>query len=200
MAGKRLRTLGLIAILLGTSLPASGGGGAPVLATRKKEYLPAGAPGYLAWSQDSRARPDYFNAYAKPDGQSKFKVNAPRTQAFTGNIDATTLVYSQQRRNRGDIKFFDLVARTRSDPPAGINTRRHESTPSKSGDWLLFRRSRTPIFSTQRIVLRNLATDEQRILATGDGGTKWAHPGEVDGNYATWFKCRRFDYCNVYLL
>jgi hypothetical protein len=80
-----------------------------------------------------------------------------------------------------------------------VNTRRHESLPSKSDDWLLFRRSRKPFFSTQRIILRNLDTDEQRLLASGDGGTKWAQPGDVSGNYATWLKCRRLDYCNVYL-
>jgi hypothetical protein len=183
-----------------TILPALARDPVGVRTTRREEFYPAAAVGYLAWSENSRSRPNHYNLFVKPQGSAKFKVNPRRTQAFAGNIDGTTLVYRQDRGNqKGDIKFFDLSTSIRSDPPDGVNTaRNHESLPSRSGDWLLFRRSRDRFSSTQRIILYNLVTDEERLLATGDGDAKWAQPGQLRGDFVTWSKCRGSRLCNTY--
>jgi hypothetical protein len=154
------------------------------------------APGYLAWSQSSsRQRP--FNLFVRPSGGTRFRVNPAGTEGFLGSIDGTTLAYNQARP-KGDVKFFDLVSRTHADPPPGVNTPAHESTISLSGVWLLFRRSAKAFGTHQDIILFNLTTGEQRLLATGDGRRKYAQPGTVAGDFVTWLKCRNLGRCDVF--
>ena len=168
----------------------------PVLKTRKFEEYPAAAPGYLAWSQSSsRQRP--FNLFVRPTGGTRFRVNPAGTQGFMGSIDGTTLAYNQATPF-GDVKFFDLAIRIHSDPPPGVNTAAHESGISLSGSWLLFRRSAKAFGTFQEIILFNLTTGEQRILATGDGRRKYAQPGTVAGDFVTWLKCRNPGRCGVF--
>lgn len=168
----------------------------PVLRTRKFEEYPAAAPGYLAWSQSSsRERP--FNLLVRPAGGTRFRVNPAGTSGFLGSIDGTTLAYNQVRQ-KGDVKLFHLITRTHIDPPPGVNTTAHESAVFLSGSWLLFRRSPKVFRTHQEIILFNLTTGEQRILATGDGRRKYAQSGTVAGDFVTWLKCRSFSRCDVF--
>jgi hypothetical protein len=173
----------------------------PVLATRAVEAQPAAGGLYLAWIEAPGVRSTRFNAYARLEGQPRFRLNAPGTQGFTtgGAIDGARLVYGQVKGRRpGDLMLFDLVTRTRSSPPTGVNTRRsHESGGSLSGDWLLFTRG-TRATLTARIVLFNLATGEARQLDIARGKTI-VGAGAVRGGYATWVKCRRPTRCDTYV-
>jgi hypothetical protein len=165
------------------------------------------ADGYLGWVQNSRAHPARFNAYVKPDGNQKFRVNARGTKGAMGSIQNDTLVYQQWRkdyrafveRGRGisEIRFFDLLTRQRSNAPAGVNTRRWEYWPRVSGDWLLF--GRIGRRSTQ-ILLRNMVTGETRqLLKTSSHKRALPGPGQVAGNFAVWDDCnRRRTSCNVF--
>ena len=171
----------------------------PVLTGPQNEIHPAASTAYLAWSQNSGSHPNHYDLFARPVGDPMFRVNPPGTGGLTASIDGSTLAYQQVKRKASDIKFFDLLARTSSNPPSGVNTPARESVPSLSGDWLLFRRSRTPYGSLQRILLRNLVTGEQRLLVEGDGLKRWAQPGTVNGNFATYVKCRRLSLCNVFV-
>jgi hypothetical protein len=170
-----------------------------VKTTARTEIQPAAGQDAFAWSKDSRRRPFRFDLFVKPDGSPSFKVNPRGTQAFAGNIERSTVVYHQRsRRRKSDIKFLDLVTRARSEPP-GVNTNgNYESQGSLSGDWLLFWRQRRRTNSTQKILLRNLVTEEQRLLATGRSPRKWTQPGRVSGNFATYVKCRNPSFCNVF--
>jgi hypothetical protein len=169
-----------------------------VRTTARSELGPAAARGVLAWSQNSRRRPRHYDLYVKLHRRTAFKVNRHRTQAYPGDIDGSTLVYSQ-RTNTGkaNIKFLNLdTGRRRS--PAGVNTARNwENQPSKAGRWLLFTRTRGTD-PRQRIILYNLATDRHRLLARGNGGRRWAQAGEVGGGFATYIKCRNFSFCNAF--
>lgn len=163
------------------------------------ELEPAAAPGYFAWSQNSNAHPNRFNVFVKPDGASRLRVNRHRTTAsiYGGAIDGTTLVFTQWPRGarNGDLRFFDLVTHTKS-TPSGVNTRKSEEGASLSGDWLLFRRgARSSI--TERIILRNLVTQEQRVLDVAVD--PYAQPGNVAGNYAVWFRCYGVKRCRTLL-
>ena len=169
--------------------------GSGVLTTKKLEYCPAAAPGWLVWTQ-SPATGGPGVLLARPDGGQRFKVTPKGTEGYTGSIEGSRLVYTQVRR-KGDIKFFDLGSRAHSDPPSGVNTPSHESAVSFSGEWLLFRRSPGIAKGTQTIILRNLRTGEERMLATGDSGRRWAQPGTVSGNFATWLTCRGHSNCGV---
>ncbi|MGA9160256.1 MAG: hypothetical protein WB297_05255, partial [Actinomycetota bacterium] len=105
------------------------------------EYQPVRGDTYLAWQQNTRQHPSHYDVFARPmAGGEKFKVNARQTQGANGGIDGDTLVYQQFKGKRSDLKFFDLGTRTRTSPPAGVNTDQWEYWPSFSGDWLLFAR------------------------------------------------------------
>ncbi|MBA2724461.1 MAG: hypothetical protein H0U53_00585 [Actinobacteria bacterium] len=126
VGNRKVFTAGFVALLLAAAPFARAGDGSPVLATERSESNPAVSIGYIAWSQNSAARPRHEDLYAQPDGAAKFKVNAPRTEGFGGNIDGSTLVYTQWRNGRGDIKFFNLEDRTRVEsrvPEAGYDIR-----------------------------------------------------------------------------
>jgi Tol biopolymer transport system component len=169
-----------------------------VKATARSEIGPAAARGVLAWSQNSRRRPGHYDLYVQRRGRAAVRINRRGTQAFTGDFDGSTLVYSQRlNRGKSNIRFLNLdTGRRRA--PAGVNTRRHhENQPSRTDQWLLFKRSRRLFNTPQRIILRNLATGRQRLLATGDGARRWAQTGKVSGNFATYVKCRNLSFCNV---
>ncbi len=167
-----------------------------VRTTRLDEWDPAAGPDHIAWVQNTRRDPDRARVYAKPTGGPKFRVNRGPGDAYSPGIDGTTLVYQQVRRGRSDIKMFDLITRRRSNPPAGVNTRRWEYTPDISGDWLLyaqawrrFRNRRVVLFNTSSLVKRVLAKSRGRTLLVG---------GQVNGNYAVWGKVTRRG-CDVFL-
>jgi hypothetical protein len=198
---RRMRWLlvsGLAAALLGSASAGATLPQRPVRTTTAYEIEPAGAPGALAWAQASRSRPNAFAVFARRGG-STFRVSRSGRRAFVwgGAIDGTRLVYSEFGGPTANLWFFDLVTKQRSSPPPGVNSPVSENGASRSGDWLLFRRTRFST-STERIVLRNVVTDEERLLATAVG-SKYAQPGNVAGDYATWIRCPTFRTCRAFL-
>ena len=177
----------------------------PVRATKAWESQPAEDAGVLAWLQGSRTGSD---AYAKPDGQGRIRLNAKSWDGAMGGIDGNVVAIEQYRRtfsawvNRGDgqadIKLFDLTTKQRSEPPDGVNTKNWEFWPSIDGDWLLFGRV------TQRaagVILFNLSTLESRKLTWVSLHHLRYVPsaGQVNGNYATYDRCSRDgSTCNVF--
>jgi hypothetical protein len=152
-----------------------------------KEIEPSATDTYFAWTRNSLAHPNHLDAYAQPFGQAPFKVNAEGTQGFSGGIDGTTLVYEQMKNGNGDLRLFDLIAKTRSTLPAAVNTLGgNEWRPSISGDWIEFGRI-TPSF--YRIFLYNTSTLELRKLDEVPAGSQYTEPGEVSGNFAAWTHC-----------
>ncbi len=159
------------------------------------EYQPVRGDTYLAWQQNTRQHPSHYDVFARPmAGGAKFKVNARKTQGANGGIDGTRLVYQQFNGKRSDLKFFDLGTRTRTPPPAGVNTDQWEYWPSLSGDWLLF--ARLYGNDTRRIFLFDLSTRDSRRLDTVRGAGSDLIPGQVSGDWAVWSKCRK-DECDV---
>jgi hypothetical protein len=144
------------------------------------ENEPAASDGYVAWSQNSAAHPNHYDAYAKSWGGAKFKVNPPHTSGQQGGIDGTTLVYQQN----SDIKLFDLSSHVRTNPPAGVNTKDTEYWPSISGQWLLF--GRTLSSGKSRVILFNTTTHQSRTLASTSTSKPFLGPDQVNGDYAVW--------------
>src|SRR5262245_14777896 len=197
--------MSLAAVLLLTpaaaaeSAPAGSSALTGVRTSANSELSPAAGVGGLAWSQSSRRAPRHYNLFVKMRGRKAFKANPRGTQAHAGDIDGSTLVYSHWTKTRkSNISFLNLDTRQRH-APAGVNTRRNfENQASKAGKWLLFNRTRGNANPAQHIILRNLATGRQRLLARGNGGRRWAQAGKVSGHFATYVKCRNFSFCNVY--
>ena len=177
---------------------------APVIDTRLDERNPAASADYLAWQQNSEARPRHYDVYVLPAGGESFKVNAAGTEGAMGGIDGTTLVYQeyQSKKIRSDLKLFDLASRTSSDLPNGVNTDEWEFWPSISRGMLLF--GRHAIRSgNDSIILFDLSTGESLTLAESSGHSRSLSPGQVNGNFAVWdrtvFKHGALVSCEVFV-
>jgi hypothetical protein len=168
----------------------------PVRAGRVSEALPSadGDAGYLAWSQNSAAKPKHYDAFVSLSGAPKVTVNATGTSGYNGGIDGTTLVYQQVKRGQSDLRLFDLATQQRS-IPAGVNTPQWEWRPSISGQWLMFGREnlRTRPVKT-RVLLYNTATSQTITLVDTAGVSE---PGQLNGDYAVYTHCGRVT-CNVF--
>jgi hypothetical protein len=167
----------------------------PVRATLAHEITPSAAPGLLAWAQSPRRNFRFWRLLVKPAGEAWRKVNRARTHGFSGGFDGERFVYQEVSGRQSNLNFYDLVARTRSAPPAGVNTRHWEWHPTLSGDWLLFGRTNVRQ-QVDRVVLRNLVTGETRVLDSVPWDAGMAEPGQVSGNYAAWYRCTFV--CNVF--
>jgi hypothetical protein len=166
---------------------------------RLGEFQPVRGDNFLAWQQNSRSNPNQYDVYARSldDGQT-FKVNPRRTNGANGDIDGDTLVYQQFRGGRSDLRFFDLVGRDQSSPPRGVNTGQWEYWPSMSGDRLLF--GRLYDNGLRRIILFDLSDNTSRRLDQSRRGGSFVDlaPGQVDGDYAVWYKCTSTRDCDVF--
>lgn len=160
----------------------------PVKASARNEVTPSAGGGFFTWAKSRRGHPHVYDLWAEQEGQPAFRVNPKRTSAFGGGIDGTRLVYQQVRNYNSDVRFFDLATRRRTNAPAGVNTARWEWGASVSGDWLLFARGIQT--GTVQLILQNLVTGEQRVLDAKQGKRTYLTPGQVNGDYAAWAKCR----------
>jgi hypothetical protein len=167
------------------------------------EHDPAASQGYLAWSQ-SKGRGS--NAFVKPDGSPRIRMNPEGSHSFSVGIDGTTAVFDLLRRDDLDLKMFDVLTQTRSAPPAGVNTDASEYQPALSGDWLFFTRNTSPTrprrLARVRAVLFNTMTSEQRVLANLRERNHYLVTNQVNGDWATFETCdfrREFSNCQVWL-
>ena len=160
------------------------------------EYQPVEGDDFIAWQQNSRAHPGHYDVYARRlGGGEKFKVNAGGTNGANGEIDGDRLVYQQFKRGDSDLKFFDLSSKRRSNPPRRVNTDQWEYWPSLSGRWLLF--GRLYGNGTRRIILFDLSSNTARRLDKVRRNRAFLAPGQVNGDYAVWHKCRSARKCDV---
>jgi Divergent InlB B-repeat domain len=203
----RMRRLSAILLMLVVVLPADALAAMneiPVRTTKASENAPAADTGYVAWAEWTGRE---WNAYVKPEGGSRFQVDRPRWNAWMGGIDGDTLVYQEYRGNNrtwvaegkgtSDLRLYDLIGRTRSNPPAGVNTGAWEYWPSIDGDWLLFGRATRRVV---KVILFDMVSGTSRTLLRHRTGQKsWGTGGQVNGDYAVFDACNpRGTICNVY--
>lgn len=197
----RLRALMLVAAVAALGVAPTAWAVVPVgvLTTPRIEIQPAVSSDYLVYSEATLVRPTVFTLFAKPVGMPRFRINAAGTVAFVGSIDGTTLVYSQRTlQGRGQIRLFDLVARTPIGTPAGVNTSAHEAGPSLSGDWLVFTRAANRSFTfPRRLILHHLPDGAQIQLDFGSGA--YVQGGGLAGNYVAWTRCQVVSRCRTWL-
>jgi hypothetical protein len=187
-------------VMLGALLIAAGAVAAEPTAVKtgpRNEIRPAGAGEWLVWSESRPGRPGTFDVWAQRGAAEPFRVNASGTQAYSGGIDGTRLVYQQVRPRRSDLRLYELVGRRHLRLPAGINTRLWEWRPTTSGDWLLFGRGRRFTSALQTILLRNLVTGEQRVLDRLRSRRGMLAPGQVNGGFAVWVQCNPNPRCRI---
>jgi hypothetical protein len=186
----------IAATLLALSAPAAfaGTAPAPLVNTRAIEWESTQAPGYLAYTQNSTARPRHYDLWVKQDGSPRWRPTSDTSSAAHPGIELANshlgdvLVWSKGRHGAWDLAFTDLATHAPRAVPDGINTSRAEREPSISGDHLLFARgpqSGAPYADT--VVLYDLATDTPQVLDSTDRGL--VNAGWVSGDYAVWQKC-----------
>ena len=162
-----------------------------VIATPRNENNVAadwnGTDEVLAWGQSRPGHPKAYDAWVRVGTGPAVKLNAGG-KAWMGGIDYPLVAYQRFQNGRGDIELYDLSTGTHPPVPAGVNTRKYEWHPSISGDWLLFGRADRRLTS---IVLHNMTTGEERVLDRGKVRRLYLQPDRVNGNWATYTRCRR---------
>lgn len=154
------------------------------------EVVPSGDGEYVAWAQNSVARPQRYHVFLRREGQPRVKVNRRGTQAGGGGFSGTTYVYSEWKPDaRGtEIVRYDVLTGRRTTYGDLVNSNLDEFHPTLSGKWLLFTRhnDRRDVW---RVLLHNTYSNFTRTLATGQGDD-WVYAGQVSGNYVTWGRVR----------
>lgn len=193
----RRRTIGIMAAALALLTATGAQAGltpTPVVNTKAIDWEATRAPGYLAYTQNSAARPIHYDLWVKPDGAPRWRTTRRTTQGAHPGIElgnshlGNVLVWSKGHKDGWDIAFTDLDTKDPIPVPDAINTNRAEREPSVSGDYLLFARgprSGTPYADT--VVLYDLATDTSTVLDQTSRGL--VNAGWVAGDYAVWQKC-----------
>lgn len=166
----------------------------PVVNSPAIDWESTRAPGYLAYTQNSRGRPNHFDLYVKPDDARRWRPTTDTTSGAHPSVELANshlgdvLVWSKGRKGSWDLAFTDLMTHDPIAVPPGINTKRAEREPSVFGDYLLFARgpsSGTPYANT--VILYNLATQSWHVLDSTSRGL--VNAGWVSGDYAVWQKC-----------
>jgi hypothetical protein len=170
----------------------------PVRTTRAYgEYQPVRGEGYTGWEQNSRRRPNRFHAFIKRDGRVRVRLNRDGTQGAMGGMSGNTVVYQQFTKRRSNIWYYNVRTGRRSTPPIFINSRRWEYWPDISGEWVLFgRRKLSGRF--RRVLLYNRVREFARLLDRTRASNAFIAPGQVNGNFAVWYRCKLERRCNVF--
>ncbi len=201
---RRKRNIAVVALAVagltvGTASVLAASTPVPVKTSPRNELAPAADDDWLAWSQSRQGRPKVFDVFAQQTGRPAFKVNPKGTQAYAGGIDGTMLVYQLLRgKLRSDLRLLDLTTRRQRPIPAGINTSKWECCATVSGGWILFDRGEAYSRDTQMVILRNLATGEQRVLDVLQNRRGLVTAGQVNGNFAVWRRCNPHPRCRVF--
>jgi hypothetical protein len=207
----RVRTAGLIAIVIGCwmavgMLPAGALSASEqqVLSSPRFEIRPSANDTMIAWSQNSRKHPRFFNEYVRPIAGGKAKrLNAEGTRAYNGGFEGSEVIFQQiSPQGQSDLVIYDTATKHFVATPSGVNTNRWEATPSMSNGYLLFDREtgrRTGFVS--RLILHNVSTGHETVLRKLFSDYRhgpFIDAGQVNGDYATWDVCSRSAGCNVF--
>ena len=196
----RSTLLVVVASLVAVATATAAGSPVAVKSSKRNETAPAAGGDWFAWS---KSRADYgspSDVWAQHLSEPSFKVNPLNTQAYTGGIDGTRLVYQVLFRSGAggsDLRLYDLQTRRHLPLPAGLNTPRWECCPTISGDWLLFGRGLAYTRNLQLIVLRNLVTGEERVLDRLVNRNGLVAAGQISGNFAVWARCNPYPRCQI---
>jgi hypothetical protein len=158
------------------------------------EHSATASPGWVGWTQNSLEHPRRYNAFANPTGGSAVRLNPPDSRVINVDLDGNTAVFDYFGRGFLDLSLYDLQAKTRSEPPNGVNTRLAEYEPSLSGYNLFFTRDNFSAVPNRdawiRVILFDVQTGETDILEQLPWRRHFLISNQVNGGYLTWESCR----------
>jgi hypothetical protein len=175
-----------LGMLAATGAPAHAVEPVVIVNTESPEGAPAASTAFLAWEV---VNPRFHsNVRAQAIGNdTSFRVNPKGTQAFTGGIDGSRLLYGQSVRGEDtDLVLVDLSTQTELGLPDGVNSNAYEFSPSISGSHLLFGRSGR---RGEKVVLFDTTTLASEVVYTKPDTDRREFtiiPTQVNGNYAVW--------------
>ena len=176
--------------------------GRPVVASPADETSPTAGPGWLAWTCGSTPAEavvlELGVVELRRSGGPARPISEPGVLSAAGGGDERTVVIQEVRGGRSDLKLYDVARGTLREPPRGVNTRAWEWRGEISGRWLMFGRI---AFERRlyQVVLHDLATGRERVLAAVSGHGAYAEPGQLNGRYAVWASCPD-NVCTLYRL
>lgn len=171
-----------------TATPAAAVEPVVVVNTDKPEIGAAASTTFLAWIVFA---PNFHaNVRAQQIGSdTSFRVNPKGTQALTGGIDGSTLIYELSAPGeKPNLAMVDLSTQTELDVPDGVNSEAAEFSPTISGSHLLFGRG---IRHGASIVLFDTSTSTSQVVYSKtetDRREFFILPTQVNGNYAVWLQ------------
>ena len=178
--------LGATLLLSVTGALAQEGADTPIRTSPAGEFQVSKSEGYLAWSQNTRRRPNHYDVFVKPDGATRFKVNPRGTNGTMGSLDGSRLIFQQWTRFRSNLKLMDLA--TRRVTGVRVNTKHWEFWPRLDGNRVLFAR-RMNRTGRQRLILANLsARGSRRLVSVGERA--YLFPGQINGDFVVWSQIR----------
>lgn len=186
-----------------TGVPARSALGAsiyPVRASRRTEQNGAGSDSHIGWSRAPSHKPNRISAFIQERGGNPKKVNPKGTKAFAGGFDDHLFIYQQVRKGQSNIKLFNLRRNKRNKPPRAVNTKRWEWSPTVSDENIMFGRARFRK-KKNKVIEKVLLFDSVNRRTTRLARTTTpdrAIPGQVNGKWAVWNKCRGTSRCDAF--
>jgi hypothetical protein len=108
-----------------------------------QQFSPSGNGAWFAFTANTDAHPNRFNAYAQTvAGSDRTRLNPKGTRGNAGNFDPgtnTAIYYQYSDTARSNLWFFDLATTDRSKVP-GVNTKWFEYDGLVSSSYVLFDR------------------------------------------------------------
>ncbi len=152
------------------------------------EKTPSASGDWIAWTANSKSRPQKMNAFVKQTGEAKMKVNPAGTSAEAGGFNGTTFLWTEWSGNTSaDIWQIDLATDERAKFGSKVNTKHDEFQPTSWGPWLLFSRYKART-NTYQVLLYNTENDSLKVLASSDKVALLA--GQINGDVAAWERFR----------
>jgi hypothetical protein len=191
-----------VSVVLGLATTASAAVPVPVMVTGRADenhatagWNRAGTVEYVAFA---RRDPDTGRSTAFLRKIGRYRSETVRLSSADSDVGGfyfgTHLLYTELHRGSYDLRIYNVVSGRRV-IPEGVNTRKHEWLPSRSGRYLLFNRDDRggPV---TRVVLRDLIDRREIVLGQATQEDEWVYAGQVIGNWAVWTKCA--ETCNVF--
>ncbi|MFL5735820.1 MAG: hypothetical protein ACJ76P_00600 [Actinomycetota bacterium] len=82
-----------------------------LISSRNDDVLAAANVSMVAWSQNTKAHPDRYNAYVRPlHGGFTQRLNAFGTTGFAGGFDGTEVIFQQIHAGQSNLRIFDTAS------------------------------------------------------------------------------------------
>ncbi|MGE5227836.1 MAG: hypothetical protein ACM3OO_13255 [Planctomycetaceae bacterium] len=153
---------------------------------------------YLAWTTNSVAHPNHFDALIRPlAGGSTIRANARGTEGFPGNFDpgSNRLIYEQGNSKDVGIYFYDVDSGRRWKVP-GVNSTATEWQPKVSSTFVLFQRNRWAHgrWYTDMLLYARASHRTRRIGTWPESRHTVVRTGNVGDRYATFMVANKHGY------